>query len=285
MREIFQGLVCHRLSLANGDSVLVAEQGAQVLSWRVQGQERLYLSPQSHFDGHTAIRGGVPICFPQFNQRGPDAKGKSNLPKHGFARNVNWRLDHTEVQPNEASFVFSLSHDAQSLALWPQQFTLQFEVVLKVAQLHLNLTVINTDTKTMQFTGALHTYFAVNDIKQSSLLGLQGVVEWDSLRDLHAVAAPILRFGSEFDRVYAAAERPLILSDQSSEQTLQISQSPSWANTVVWNPGPTLCTQLADMPNEGYQHMLCVEAAQVFEPIEIQAGQTWQGWQHLQVIV
>ncbi|MBV5344762.1 MAG: D-hexose-6-phosphate mutarotase, partial [Rhodoferax sp.] len=78
--EIFQGQACWRWQLPQGDSVLVSAQGAQVLSWQSAGRERLYLSPQSVFDGHTPIRGGVPICFPQFNQRGA-------LPKHGFARN------------------------------------------------------------------------------------------------------------------------------------------------------------------------------------------------------
>ena len=80
MVEIFQGLPTHKLTLPCGDSLRVALHGAHVLSWVSQGRERLYLSPHSVMDAHAAIRGGVPVCFPQFNQRGP-------LPKHGFARN------------------------------------------------------------------------------------------------------------------------------------------------------------------------------------------------------
>ena len=43
------------------------------LMWQraADGVERLYLSPQTSRDGSTAIRGGVPVCFPQFNMRGP----------------------------------------------------------------------------------------------------------------------------------------------------------------------------------------------------------------------
>ena len=61
----------------------VAEQGAQVLSWVSDGRERLFLSPRSALDGSAPIRGGVPVCWPQFNQRG-------DLPKHGFARHLPW---------------------------------------------------------------------------------------------------------------------------------------------------------------------------------------------------
>jgi glucose-6-phosphate 1-epimerase len=67
-------------------------------------------------------------------------------------------------------------------------------------------------------------------------------------------------------------------------QTLHISQSPSWANTVVWNPAQDLCKRLADMPEDGWQHMLCVEAAQVYDPITLPAGGRWAGWQRLQVL-
>ena len=88
---------------------------------------------------------------------------------------------------------------------------------------------------------------------------------------------------AEFDRVYAASENaskpPMTLN-----QTLRISQSASWANTVVWNPASDLCSRLTDMPEEGWRHMLCVEAAQVFEPISLASGQQWLGWQHLQVL-
>jgi glucose-6-phosphate 1-epimerase len=37
------------------------------------------------------------------------------------------------------------------------------------------------------------------------------------------------------------------------------------------------------MTADGFAHMLCVEAAQVYEPISISAGGQWQGWQRLTV--
>jgi len=57
-----------------------------------------------------------------------------------------------------------------------------------------------------------------------------------------------------------------------------------WAHTVVWNPGAGKCAQLKDMPEDGWQHMLCVEAAQVYEPVTIAPGDFWQGAQRLRVL-
>ena len=289
--EIFQGQPCQRLTLPCGDSVLVALQGAHVLSWVAQGRERLFLSERNVWNGQAAIRGGVPVCFPQFNQRG-------DLPKHGFARNVAWQLaseqdgggfanaKHEATSANgdtsDAHIRFQLTANAQTLALWPQQFAATLQVSLKPNQLQITLQVHNTDTHPLLFTGALHTYFAVNNIANTQLTGLQGQAEWNAVTDQHSTANEVLRFDSEFDRVYQAATLPLQMQD--AQGTLLIEQSPTWGQSVVWNPGATKCATLSDMPPDGYQHMLCVEAAQVYEPIRVDPTQTWQGWQRLSLV-
>lgn len=277
---VFAGLPACALALPAGDRLVVALHGAHVLSWQSGGRERLYLSPQSVMDGQAAIRGGVPVCFPQFNQRGPLAE---RLPKHGFARNVTWQVDAPELAADHACLTLRLSDNAQARAWWPQAFEALLQIDLSPGAVQLTLTVHNTDVQPLAFSGALHTYLAVPDVTQAELQGLGGQPEWDSLTDTHAQAADTLRFVSEFDRVYGAetkrSAQPLTLN-----QTLQISQSPCWANTVVWNPAQDLCKRLADMPDNGWRQMLCVEAAQVYEPITLPAGGRWAGWQRLQVL-
>ena len=272
--EVFQGLACHRLSLPCGDTVLVALQGAHVLSWVSQGRERLFLSPANVWDGQAAIRGGVPVCFPQFNQRGP-------LHKHGFARNVMWSLADSSADDAQAHFDFTLASNAHTQAIWPQQFVAQLRVQLQPGQLTLSLSVHNTDTLPLSFTGALHTYLAVDDIDLTDVTGLHGQAEWDAVADVHGVADEALYFDGEFDRVYAAAPGPLRVQDGSG--VVCVEQSPSWGQSVVWNPGPEKCASLKDMPTDGFARMLCVEAAQVYEPIHVPAGQQWLGWQRLTV--
>ena len=270
---------CQRLTLPCGDTVLVALQGAHVLSWVSQGRERLFLSPNNLWDGHSAIRGGVPVCFPQFNQRG-------TLPKHGFARNMNWTAGEAVINGDAAHIDFTLSAHADTLAMWPHAFVAQLRVALVPGQLTLTLTVRNTDTdQDLQFTGALHTYLAVDDIDLTELRGLGGSPEWDAVVDVHGVADEVLYFDGEFDRVYTRGTRTAgqTLQLQDGTTTLQIEQSPSWAESVVWNPGEHKCATLVDMPPHGFARMLCVEAAQVLEPISIPAGGQWLGWQRLTV--
>lgn len=277
--EIFQGLACHRLTLSCGDTVLVAKQGAHVLSWVSQGRERLFLSPNNLWDGQSAIRGGVPVCFPQFNQRG-------TLPKHGFARNMVWQAGETVASGEGATLDFTLSTHADTFSIWPQAFVAQLRVALVPGQLTMTLTVNNTEVHNeLHFTGALHTYLAVDDIDLAELRGLGGCPEWDAVADVHGVADDALYFEGEFDRVYSrvdhASAQPLHLQDGSA--TLKIEQSSTWAESVVWNPGERKCAALADMPAHGFARMLCVEAAQVFDPVSIPAGGQWIGWQRLTV--
>ena len=272
-----QGQTAHRLSLPYGDSVLVSSQGAQVLSWISQGRERLFLSPASHWDGR-AIRGGVPVCWPQFNERG-------TLPKHGLARLATWQLVHTELDAVAAQLVFEWRDSDESRAAWPQAFTLRLSVALSEGSLHVALEVHNTDTQPLRFTGALHTYLGVDDIALVDLQGLGGVPEWNAVADSTAVADDPLYFDGEFDRVYDVGPRNRRLRLQDGQGVLHIEQSDTWGQTVVWNPGEDRCAALPDMPADGFAHMLCVEAAQVYTPIEVPAGAKWVGWQRLQVSV
>ena len=53
--------------------------GAHVTSWCAagDGSDRLFLSSAARFEDGLAIRGGIPVCFPQFADQGP-------LPMHGL---------------------------------------------------------------------------------------------------------------------------------------------------------------------------------------------------------
>ena len=268
------GLPVTQLQLPCGDRLVVAAHGAQVLSWVAGGRERLYLSPQCTLDGQAAIRGGIPVCFPQFNQRGP-------LPKHGFARKLPWTVNAPRLEADAAHLVLSLADSEQTRRWWDHAFEAQLRIALKPSTLQVGLAVRNTDARPLSFSGALHTYLAVDDVAQARLLGLEGRPEWNAVTDGPGTAAPELLLAGEFDRVYTAAPAGYTLLD--GPHTLRIEQDPGWSQTVVWNPGADLCATLADMPTGGWRHMLCVEAAQVDAPMTLAPGDCWQGAQRLTV--
>ena len=270
---VFRGQPALALTLPEGGRAVVSLHGAQLLSWTTaDGVERIYLSPDALFDGHSAIRGGVPVCWPQFNQRGA-------LPKHGFARNLPWQA----LPGKEGQLVLALRDDEATRILWPHAFRLQLTVSLAPRQLRMAIDVTNTGGAPLSFALALHSYLRVDDIAQTRLEGLRGANRWDAVRDdRHVEMADALRFDAEFDSVYAAPSGPLKLVQPSG--TLQIAQSPGCTETVVWNPGAALSAKLADLPDDGWRHMLCVEAARIDENVLLAPGAQWQAWQQLTVL-
>lgn len=272
----FRGQPAVRLVAADGAACTVALHGGQLLSWTTpDGVERFYLSPEAVFDGRAALRGGVPVCWPQFNQRGP-------LAKHGFARNVAWEAE--AADPAEPSrVVLRLVDDAATRAIWPHAFALRLEATLGGDSLRIALAVHNTGDTAWSFTAALHSYLRVDDIAMARLEGLRGAQRWDAVVDRRLTeSAQALAFDAEFDSVYAAPAMALRLVQPSG--TLEIAQSASCTETVVWNPGEALTAKLADMPDDGYRHMLCVEAAAIDTPVQLAPGAQWQGWQQLTVL-
>lgn len=276
--DTLQNLPGIRLAASPDSSAFVAAQGAQVLSWQAaDGIERLYLSPSTGGitrDGRKVapIRGGVPVCFPQFSERGA-------MVKHGFARNLPWRLD-DHVQ---ASLTMSLHDDDAGRQYWPHAFEAQLDVCLGSGSLEIVLKVTNTGSEPFSFTTALHTYLRVDDVRRIQLLGLQDVAYEDATDSctVKTQRERALLISGEVDRVYLNAPGSVRMVEQG-RTLLTISQR-GFFDTVVWNPGPDRARMLADMPDEDWLHMLCVEAACASASIMIAPGASWEGSQRLSV--
>lgn len=273
-----------RLCLPAGDEVTVSVYGAQVLSWKTaDGRKRLYLSPNAVIDGSGPVRGGIPVCFPQFNQRVLEGRP---LPKHGFARTLLWALQSRSDAKDCATARLVLSDSPATRTVWPHRFEASLNVLLTPGSLRIEFTVTNIDDAPWPFALALHSYFQVQNIGHVSLTGLSGQPYWDAVAHLVNPAhrqwqgADAIRFKGETDRVYAAAAGPLILREPSSGG-LRIEQSAGFTETVVWNPGAAIAATLADMPDDGFSHFVCVEAAKIDAPVSLLPGQTWSAWQSM----
>jgi glucose-6-phosphate 1-epimerase len=270
-----------QLVAPDGAQATLSLHGGHLLSWKPAGaSEQLYLSPRSEFAPGKAIRGGVPVCFPQFADRGP-------LAKHGFARTLLWERVMQQQGQDDALAVLRLRDSDATRAIWPHAFELELSVRVSGRTLDIELACENTGDAPLQFTTALHTYLRVADLDSVSLEGLSGLRYFDSIKQTEALQRMDLLLPGEkgvldLDRIYfGVKERPLVMTEDRRQ--VVITQQ-GFDDAVVWNPGPERCAKLADMPPEGWSEMLCVESATIGIPVVLQPGETWVGRQSLALL-
>lgn len=269
----FNGTPCIRLSNTEGATALVALRGAHVLSWiPADGRERLFLSERAKYTEGAAIRGGVPVIFPQFGERGA-------LVKHGFARTRPWRF--TAVDDGRA--VFEL-HDNEHTAHWPHAFATRLRIGLSATQLQLTLEVDNTGDTAFAFTAALHTYLRVDSLEHAAVEGLQGCDYEDSAAGgiLRREDNYEVRFDGEVDRIYNDVVAPLALLDGGRRLHIEHDGFP---DAVVWNPGEHLAARIADLAPGDHRRFVCVEAGVVLQPETLAPGEGWSGTQRLTALL
>lgn len=269
----FHGVEAYRLNGPRGVSAIVSRLGGQVLSWvTLDKRERLFLSERAVFDGSVAIRGGVPVCFPQFGTEG-------DLPRHGFLRTRQWSVNSERCGDDYVLLTLEVSDDDATRQVWPHRFRAEITVMLEVDRIDLEFCVENTGGEAFDFSGALHSYLRLVQVEDAALEGLRGFEYRDALRGEHKFESGTeLIVESAVDRSYFSVTRPQHL--KAGNHSLGI-QSQGFPDVVVWNPWVEGCAEIRDMPNDDWRHMLCVEAAIVREPVKLPAGEEWYGRQTL----
>lgn len=269
-----EGLPMVAVVAADGARAEVYLHGAHLTSWvPAGGNERIFLSARSEFAPGQAIRGGVPIIFPQFDREGP-------LPRHGFARVSEWELVSPPSPAGSASF--RLQDTPATGAIWPQAFAFTFTVRVGGPTLELTCGVRNTGERAFTFTGALHSYLRVGTLELVSVEGLGGVTFRDKVAGGVTATQPSgsMRIKGETDRVYLNAPDRIEVHEFRRGMVVEKVGFP---DIVLWNPGDK-GAKIADLEPGGHRHMLCVEAAAVGTPIHLDPGGEWQGSQRLSAL-
>lgn len=249
--------------------------GAHATSWRpaIDRAERLFLSARSGFQRGVAIRGGVPVIFPQFAAEGP-------LPRHGFARTSDWTLADHRQEGSDALASFTLADSDATREIWPASFLATLTVRVGGDRLVVSLSVENTGADPLTFTSALHTYLRVENVHQAEIVGLHGARYRESGKpaSLAFETDEVIRVRGEIDRVYVDAHAPITLRERA--RSMRVEQE-GYSDVVVWNPGAERAAALTDMEPGGELRMLCVEAAAVQSPIVLAEGRRWTASQVL----
>lgn len=259
-------------------SVKILHFGATVVSWKVQGDEKLWLSEGSKLDGSKAVRGGIPLVFPRFGPAGSHAP-TDQLPQHGFARRCVWEFL-GEVNPTTVQFGLGPENlDADTKSAWPYDFTLIATIELaSPSQLNISLTVENTDKTPFDFNVLFHTYYRVPEVEKVSVEGFTELKFYNKVKDSHeeSTLQPIT-IHEEVDRVYRSTpDSAVIKFDQKPLFTVENSKS--LTDTVVWNPWTATAEKMADFaPKQGFHQMVCVENGNVCGFTSLKPEEKWEG--------
>jgi D-hexose-6-phosphate mutarotase len=233
--------------------------GAHVSHFQPRGAAPvLFMSGQSAFAPDKPIRGGVPLIFPWFGARA----GHPEAPAHGFARLAEWEVESLTIDGDEiVTAVFLLKSDSLTRALWPHDFTMRFRVAVD-RTLRLTLEVENSGTEPFSFENALHTYLAVEDVRETATTGLEGTEYFDKTDGMQRKkqGPDPIRITQETDRIFENTRKTCVVEDAKAKRKITVEKSGS-QTTVVWNPWIAKAAAMADFGDEEWPKMLCVETA------------------------
>lgn len=271
------------LTEPDGSSAEVLLYGGQVVSWKNKRKEELlFMSRKAIWKPPKAIRGGIPVCFPQFGNLG-------SMEQHGFARNRFWSLDSDPLPlppaNNKSSVDLILKSTEEDLKTWPHSFELRLRISLSAGKLILIPRVRNIDNKTFCFMFALRNYLSVSDISEVRVEGLETLDYFDNLMDRERFTeqADAITFDGEIDRVYLTTPTKIAIIDHEKKRTFVLRKD-GMPNAVVWNPWNKKAKALPDLGDEDYKTMLCVDSGAVETPIVLKPFEEWTGYQELSTV-
>ncbi len=258
-----------------GGSFTVTPFGGQLLSYVPgDGKEVLWVSKSHIKDGSKSIRGGIPVCFPQFGRVHDKVS-----PQHGWARLNTW----TVKSQNDRSVVLTIRSSDPNVVKgrpdgghWPiNSCAFEVELTLRLslgfrAELGYTLEIKNLRNVATPYQLLLHNYFRFSPWK-GRVYGLSGFrVEDTQPRGLEGKARTFYEqpangfsIGGEVDRIFHSPSNSTdikVCIDTGLERKLNIIfDGPPPLSCVVWNPGQKKAKEMGDFDDDGYEDMLCVE--------------------------
>jgi glucose-6-phosphate 1-epimerase len=235
--------------------------GAQLTSWQPAGsEEAIFLSEHSRWEEGRAIRGGIPVCFPWFRAKADNPQA----PAHGVVRTTTWQLESLTHQQGSVTVALAIESSEASRQWWPFEFRLVHRVTVG-AELKLELIVINTASTSLRFEEALHTYHRVGSAEKLRIEGLNGTAFLDNTDgNREKVQQGEVVMARPTDNAYLNTQNALELIDPVMRRRIRIQKKNS-LTTVVWNPWKEGAKSLADLGDDEWQRMACVEASNILD--------------------
>jgi len=247
-------------------------QGAQLIEFTPSScnNNLLWLSDTVEYKLGKPLRGGIPICWPWFgnmdkNPTKIQQQIQGEASAHGFARSMPWQVNSITESCHHVEIILQLTNNQQTQTLWPFEFNLQARFVF-TNTLEVELTTTNTGAKTFAISQALHTYFPTDDITKTYIHNTHGSRYIDALDNWKEKKQNgRIGFSEETDRLYFFnADKldtyELRIESPNTQLVLKNTQSKS---AVIWNPWIEKSKRLSQFSPQDYQHMYCIETANV----------------------
>lgn len=237
--------------------------GAQVLIY----QDFFYLSPVV-LDFGFPRRGGVPILFPQFADRG-------ELTKHGFVRDVNWEMVSHDLNGLSEHLSYELNIKPSSFSAWPYAANLQLDVIAEAKSITFSLTIKNLGEKSFSWTGGLHPYLKIENLLNVKIQGLKGSKVGNKYKpDQNHQLNHFLSFdGQPFESLFLSSSDLVI---HENHRTLHLS-STGFSEWMIWNPGQSGVKDFSDVPKNDWCKFICIEPVIAHQPQLTEGGEQFIG--------
>jgi len=277
----------------SGASVSIHPFGATITSFKNgDGKETLFVSRDAITNGTKAIRGGIPICFPQFGQ--PD----KTYPQHGFMRNNYWTLVSGSKFDNEdgagCELEIKLGDVVNSRGgKWDVGTTLGVTCKLYVKvdskSMTNTMTMSNTGTEDFDFQALFHTYY---NVSLSSALhkdkcyvkGLAGYAAYDKFTgSKYTLGHDSVTIDCPTDRVYTPLGGKMDLNvfvAAGPDNFFSLKANGNVDGTgvpisgVVWNPHRENAEKMGDFGSDQYVDMICVEPGMLSNVPNLRGGKS-----------
>lgn len=266
-----------------GSSAEVLLYGGQVVSWKNERREELlYMSSKAVWKTPKPIRGGIPVCFPQFGNLG-------SLEQHGFARNSMWSFDDSPAPlpppTNQSTVDLILRSTDDHPKSWQKSFELRLRISLSAGKLTLIPRVRNIDSKNMSFMFALRNYLSISDISEVRVEGLETLDYFDHLmtRERYTEQADAITFDGEVDRIYISTPSKIAVIDHEKKRTFVLRKE-GMPDAGLWNPWDKKSKAIPDLGDEDYKCMMCLDSAAVENSIVLKPSEEWKGWQEITTV-
>ena len=238
--------------------------GAHIMSYKPLGEkDLLWMSPKSYYEEGKPIRGGIPICFPWFGPHKTDSK----MPLHGCVRLFNWNVIKTRSLSNgETMISLEIVSSEDTKKYWPFDFKAQLDVICG-RKLEVNLTIINTDYRSFDYTCGIHSYFNISEISNIKIEGLMGSTYFTTFSEEYKLQdSQYIEVKQEENRRHIDTEADCIIHDAGFKRKILASKRGS-KSTVVWNPWTESIKNMHDLPEDGYKSFICIESVNAFNDI------------------